>query len=183
MKSWSCISNSWFEIWWSRVQLFVFVQEALTGEKALLKGLLPLERFLSTNGSFCSSIYIKDSPKLPWGIMQRICGPPVFMTIIINHFAFWETLCPAPLVHYIFVFSYSSLYFYTSDTFRPILALFTHFTYANFSYVYYHAEYFSYPWWCCWSAKARNLILAVKGLTWTIIFYFLLLIVLNFNKI
>ena len=131
MTSWSCISNSWFEIWWSRVQLFVFVQEALTGEKALLKGLLPLERFLSTNGSFCSSIYIKDSPKLPWGIMQRICGPPVFMTIIINHFAFWETLCPAPLVHYIFVF-YSSLYFYTSDTFRPILALFTHFTYANF---------------------------------------------------
>ena len=131
MTSRSCIYNSWFEIWWSCVQLFVFVQEALTGEQALLKGLLPLERFLSTNGSFCSSIYITYSPKLPWGIMQRICGPPVLMTIIINHFAFWETLCPAPVVHYIFVV-YSSLYFYTSDTFRPILALFTHFTYANF---------------------------------------------------
>ena len=28
-----------------------------------------------------------------------------------------------------------------------------------FSDVYYHAECFSYPWWCRWSAKARNLIL------------------------
>ena len=43
-----------------------------------------------------------------------------------NHYAFRETLCPVPLDHKIFVF-YLSLYFYTSDTFRPILALFTHF--------------------------------------------------------
>ena len=37
---------------------------------------LPLERFLSTSGSFYSSIIalIEDSPKLPWG-MQRIRGP------------------------------------------------------------------------------------------------------------
>ena len=45
-----------------------------------------------------------------------------------------------------------SLYFiYTSDTFRPILALFTHFTLHQFFLVYinYHAKYFSYPWWRC----------------------------------
>ena len=64
--------------------------------------------------------------------------------------------------------------------------IFTHFPYSNFSYVYYHAEYFSYPWWCRWLAKARNLILililVVKGLTWTI-FYFPTFIVLNFHKI
>ena len=41
------------------------------------------------------------------------------------------TLCPVTLAHQIFVF-YSSLYFYTSDAFRPILALFTHFAYTNF---------------------------------------------------
>ena len=55
--------------------------------------------------------------------MQRICGPFVLKTIIMP----FKTLCPVTLAHQIFVF-YSSLYFYTSDTFRPILALFTHFT-------------------------------------------------------
>ena len=47
------------------------------------------------------------------------------------HCAFQETLCPVTVAHYIFVF-YSSLYFYTSDTFCPILALFTHFTLHQF---------------------------------------------------
>ena len=47
------------------------------------------------------------------------------------HYAFQETLCPVTLAHQIFVF-YSNLYFYTSDTFRPILALFTHFTLHQF---------------------------------------------------
>ena len=53
-----------------------------------------------------------------------------------------------------------------------------------FSYVYYHAEYFSFLWWCRWSEKARNLILilAVKSLTWSM-FYFLTFVVLNFYKI
>ena len=51
------------------------------------------------------------------------------------HYAFQETLCPVTLAHQIFVF-YSSLYFYTSDTFRPILALFTHFTLHQFFLVY-----------------------------------------------
>ena len=47
------------------------------------------------------------------------------------HYAFQETLCPVTLAHQIFVF-YSNLYLYTSDTFRPILALFTHFTSHQF---------------------------------------------------
>ena len=41
------------------------------------------------------------------------------------HYAFQDNLCPVTLAHQIFVF-HSSLYFYTSDIFRPILALFTH---------------------------------------------------------
>ena len=51
------------------------------------------------------------------------------------HYAFQETLCPVTLTHQIFVF-YSNLYFYTSDTFRPILALFTHFTLHQFFLMY-----------------------------------------------
>ena len=42
--------------------------------------------------------YIEDSPKLPRR-MQRICGPFVLKTIIMNHFSFRETLCPVPLTH------------------------------------------------------------------------------------
>ena len=51
------------------------------------------------------------------------------------HYAFRETLCPVTLAHYIFVF-YSRLYIYTSDTFRPIIALFTHFTLHQFFPMY-----------------------------------------------
>ena len=76
--------------------------------------------------------------------MLRICGPFVLKTIIMNHFAFRETLCPLPLARSIFVF-HSSLSFYTCDAFRLILALFTHFAYTDFLYVGYHVEYFSYP--------------------------------------
>ena len=52
------------------------------------------------------------------------------------HYAFQETLCPVTLAHQIFVF-YSSLYFYTSNTFRPILARFSHIlVYTNFFLMY-----------------------------------------------
>ena len=47
------------------------------------------------------------------------------------HYAFQETLCPVTLAHWIFVF-YSSLYFYTYDTFRPIVVPFRHFTSHQF---------------------------------------------------
>ena len=51
------------------------------------------------------------------------------------HYAFQETLCPVTLAHWIFVF-YSNLYYYTSDTFRFIVAHFTHFTLHQFFLVY-----------------------------------------------
>ena len=54
--------------------------------------------------------------------MQRTCGPFVLNTMIIPFKRLFVTLA-----HQIFVF-YSNLYFCTSDTFRPILALFTRFT-------------------------------------------------------
>ena len=41
------------------------------------------------------------------------------------HYAFQETLCPVTLVHQIFGF-YSSLQFYNSNIFHPILARFSH---------------------------------------------------------
>ena len=67
--------------------------------------------------------------------MQRISGPFVLNTIIQNHYAFRETLCPVTPAHQIFVL-YSSLYFYTSDKFRPIPALFTHFALHQFFHMY-----------------------------------------------
>ena len=105
-----------------------------------------------------SSIYIERSPKLSWGI-QRICRPFVLKT-----YYHYESLCVSRdslscdtrsldlcfLFKYIFIcIWYIPPHSYTFHTFcfTPI-----------FSYVYYHAEYFSYPWKCCWLAKARNLI-------------------------
>ena len=99
-----------------------------------LEVILPLEKFLSTNVSFCSSIYIEDSPKLPRG-MHRICGPFVLKTIIMNYFAFRETLmsCATRSLDLLILFMFM---FYTLDTSRPILALFTHFAYTNFFHMY-----------------------------------------------
>ena len=52
------------------------------------------------------------------------------------NYAFQETLCPVTLAYQIFVF-YSSLQFYTSNIFRPILARFSHILpYTNFSLMY-----------------------------------------------
>ena len=65
-----------------------------------------------------------DSPKLPWG-MQRICGPFVLKTIIKPFkrlFVLWHSLIRS--LYFIQVYIFIPL----SDTFRPILALFTHFT-------------------------------------------------------
>ena len=58
-----------------------------------------------------------------------------------------------------------SLYFIKVYIFIPLIhsppfLSFSHILLTRiFSDVYYHAECFSYPWWCRWSAKARNLIL------------------------
>ena len=67
----------------------------------------------------------------------------------------------------LFVLSHSlirSLYFIQVYIFIPLIhsAPFLRFSHILltpiFSYEYYHGEYFSYPWWCRWTAKARNLI-------------------------
>ena len=58
-----------------------------------------------------------------------------------------------------------SLYFIQVYIFIPLIhsAPFLRFSHILltpiFSWVYHHAEYFSYPWWCRWSAKARHLFL------------------------
>ena len=52
-----------------------------------------------------------------------------------NHYAFQEVLCAVTLARQIFVF-YSSLYFYSSDSFCSILELFTHLTGHQFFVMY-----------------------------------------------
>ena len=122
-------------------------------------------------------------PKLPWG-KQRICGPFVLKTIITNHFAFRETLCPVPL-------AIRSLYFiqvyifFTSDIIPPHSCAFHTFCLHQFFHMYITMRnIFLIP----NDAIDRRklgiqflfLILAVKGPTWTIV-YFLKFIVLNYT--
>ena len=83
-----------------------------------------------------------DSPKLPWG-MQRICGPFVFQTIIMPFkrlFVLWHSLI-------------RSLYFIQVYIFIPLIhsAPFLRFLHILLYTNYYHAKYFSYPWWRCCS--------------------------------
>ena len=119
--------------------------------------------------------------------MQRICGPFVLKTLILNHFSFQRlfVLCTHSLdlcILFKFVLLYLRMHSAPFLRFSHILLT------PILLYVYCHAEcFFFYPRWCRWLAKARNLIykfltLAVKGLTSTIL-YFLTFIVLNFHKI
>ena len=116
--------------------------------------------------------------------MHRICGPFVLKTIIMNYFAFRETLmsCATRSLDLFILFKFIFLYLRYIPPHS--CAFHTFCLHQFFSYVYYHAEYFSFLWWCRWSEKARNLILilAVKSLTWSM-FYFLTFVVLNFHKI
>ena len=60
------------------------------------------------------------------------------------HYAFQES-CTVTLAHWIFVFC-SSLYFYTSNTFRPILARFSQIlVYTNFFLMYTKQNIFLIP--------------------------------------
>ena len=72
------------------------------------------------------------------------------------HYEFQEALCPVTLAHYISVF-YSSLYFYTSNTFRPILERSSHIlVYTNCFLMYINTQnIFLIP----DDAVARNLII------------------------
>ena len=112
-----------------------------------------------------------DSPKLPWGI-QRTCVPFVLKTIIMPYktiFVLWHSLIR------------SSLYFYTSDIFRPILALFTHL--HQFFLMYITTRIFLLSLMTLLlGIKLLFLISAVKGLVWSIFFFltFIVLILWNF---
>ena len=80
---------------------------------------------------FFTARYILRQPKTP---VSKATNLRTFCFEYYDH-SFQETLCPVTLAHQIFVF-YSNLYFCTSDTFRPILALFTHFTLHQFFLMY-----------------------------------------------
>ena len=100
----------------------------------------------------CSSLQLDlhwNSPKLPCG-MQRICGTFVLKT---NHYASRDSLSCYTNSLFKFIFLY--LWYIPPHS----CALHSFCCTPIFSYVKdYHAKYFSYPWWCSWSAKARNLI-------------------------
>ena len=77
--------------------------------------------------------------------MQRICGPFVSKTIIMNHFPFerlfvlWHSLIRS--LYFIQVY-----FLYLRIHSAPFLRFSLYFTYTYFFlYVYYQADYFSYP--------------------------------------
>ena len=75
-----------------------------------------------------------NSRKLPWR-MQRMCELFVLKTVIMPFerlFVLWH-----PLIRSLsFIPVYSSLYCYTCDTFRPILAPLTHFAVHQFFHMH-----------------------------------------------
>ena len=81
--------------------------------------------FVNQLVSFCSSIYIEDSPNSHDECNEFADPTFVLKTIIINHFAFRETLCPVLLHHLIFVL-YWSLYFCTSRIHSAPFLRFSH---------------------------------------------------------
>ena len=88
---------------------------------------MSFERFCQPACFFAARFTLRQNKtrlKLPWG-MQRICGPFVLKTIIKPFkrlFVLWHSLIRS--LYFIQVYIFIPL----SDTFRPILALFTHFT-------------------------------------------------------
>ena len=92
---------------------------------------MSFERFCQP-ACFYASRFTVRQPKTPLGNstnLRTFCFSDY-------HYAFQETLCPLTLAYQIFVFYSSLIYFYTSDTFHPIVALFTHFTLQQFFLVY-----------------------------------------------
>ena len=110
-----------------------------------------------------------DSPKLPWGI-QRICGPIVLKTIIMPFnrlFVLWHSLTRS--LYFIQVYIFIPL-INSASFFRAFHT--SYFTPFFFSYVYYHAKYFSYPCWrCCSEFNYYFKFHSVEGLIWTVFFF------------
>ena len=87
-----------------------------------------------------------DSPKLPWE-MQRICGPFVLKTIIMpfkRRFVLWHSLIGS-------LYLFKSILLYLWYIPPHCCAFYTFYFTPIFSGLYYHAKYFSYPWWRCFS--------------------------------
>ena len=139
----------------------------------------PLGEILSTSVSFCSWIYIEDSPKLPWG-MQRICGPSSWIILSFDRLLL---LCQA-LIRFLY---FIQVYIFIPPIHSAHYCAFHTFCLHQFLHVYIiiTMRIFFFLLMALISAKLgisfQFLILAVKGLTWTI-FYFLKFIVLNFHN-
>ena len=95
-----------------------------------------------------------ESLKLPWG-MKWICGHSDLKTILMNHYAFRETLsCATRSLDLCILFKFIFLYL---KYIPPHSCAFHTFCFTLiFSYVHYHAEYFSNPW---WSVDRRKLVI------------------------
>ena len=115
-----------------------------------------------------------NSAKLPWG-MQRICGPFVLRTIIMpfkRH----------SLIRSLYFIQVYINFFYTSDTLRPILSLFIHFTLHQFLRMYITARNsFLIPDDALLGILLLFLISAVKGFIWTTFFFFTFLVLIQWN--
>ena len=89
------------------------------------------EIFCQPTCFFCCSIYFQTAQN-----SREECNEFANFCFSDYHYAFQETVCPVTLAHEIFLF-YSSLYFYTSNTFRLILARLSHIlVYTNFFFMY-----------------------------------------------
>ena len=122
---------------------------------------------------FCCSIYIETAQN-----SREECNEIADLLFFRLSLCLLEALCPVTLAHYISVF-YSTLYFYTSNTFRPILARFSHILgYTNCFLMYITTQniFLIHD-----DAVARNLISAVKGLIWTIFFFLTFIALIQWN--
>ena len=105
---------------------------------------------------FCCSIYIETAQN-----SREECNEIADLLFFRLSLCLLRGSCPVTLAHYISVF-YSTLYFYTSNTFRPILVRFSHILgYTNCFLMYITTQniFLIHD-----DAVARNLISAVKGL-------------------
>ena len=138
---------------------------------------MPFERFLSTSMFFCSSIYIETALNfreecnectdiLSWRLSLCLSRDSVLWHSLTRSLYFIQVLIFIPLIH-----SAHSCAFHTF-CFTP-----------TFSYVYYHAKYFSYLSLMILSDR-RQLgisIPAVKGLSWTILYFLTFIVLIQWN--
>ena len=125
---------------WNALTTFCFLEVIFTR----------LDRFLSTSVSYCSWIYLEDSPRLSWGISKEFADHRYesFCLSIDSLSCANRSLDLCILFKFIYNF-------YTSDTFRPLLCLWHILVTPISSYVYYnyHKNIFFL---CRWSAPSSE---------------------------